>query len=353
MNSNRTHRPGYTLIELIVAAGASTMLMGGLASAIFLSSQTLTPDSTASSDANRSDLVLGQVSADLRHALRFSERSATAATFTVPDRNADGKPETIRYSWSGIVGDPLLYSYNSGTAVSVAADVKQFNLTSLTRAMPNEFGSFPIASAVTYTSFIEAKPDAVFMSLAKPASVAAGDVLVALIAVERNANNKLLAGGGWHRVARLTRGGDLNVAVWWKLAGAYEPASYTFAWTISGKAYGAIMRFSGVDPLNPVNAFATATGASSAPSCPTVTTTVPNTLIVRLGGFEDNAITADNAGMIGHTTITMDSNGSAVSGGAAYSTNATAGPTGAASFALTASKDFVTVTLALKPNTGS
>ena len=40
--------------------------------------------------------------ADLQLATGFTERTTKAATFTVPDRDGDSKPETLRYAWSGV-----------------------------------------------------------------------------------------------------------------------------------------------------------------------------------------------------------------------------------------------------------
>ena len=47
-----------------------------------------------------------QMADDLKLALNFTEQTATAVTFTVPDRNGDAQPETIRYAWTG-AGAPL------------------------------------------------------------------------------------------------------------------------------------------------------------------------------------------------------------------------------------------------------
>src|SRR5262249_36485794 len=44
-------------------------------------------------------------------------------------RNGDANPETVRYAWSGIPGDPLTRSYNGGAPVNVAVGVNAFALT--------------------------------------------------------------------------------------------------------------------------------------------------------------------------------------------------------------------------------
>ena len=146
-SSSRGRRGGYTLIELVVATGSATVLVGGLASTVLISSRALEHDSTPGADANRGALVLAQMAADFGHAQRFIERttptpddsiaqqSATAIAFSLPDRNGDSVRETVRYTWSGTAGDPLMYQFNSKPAVAIAADARQFNLSAMTLQM--------------------------------------------------------------------------------------------------------------------------------------------------------------------------------------------------------------------------
>ncbi|MCX5633119.1 MAG: hypothetical protein NTW93_05560 [Phycisphaerae bacterium] len=51
------------------------------------------------------------------------------------------------------------------------------------------------------------------------------------------------------------------------------------------------------------------------PTSPAVTTTVNNCIILRLGAFDDDAITVDNPGLSGHTTITADESASSAGTG--------------------------------------
>ena len=81
-------------------------------------------------------------------------------------------------------------------------------------------------------------------------------------------------------------------------------------------------------------------------------TTVANTLILRLGGFDHNVITAGLPGLSGHTVINMNSSDDgnfSASGGSAYLLQSVAGDSGTSSFALTKSQEYVTVTIAITP----
>ena len=100
-------RGGYTLVELMVALSASVVLMGGMASAVAVSTRSLSLADTGSGARAISTDVQRDFLADLQRATGFTERTANAVTFTVPDRTGDGRPEKLRYAWSGTAGAPL------------------------------------------------------------------------------------------------------------------------------------------------------------------------------------------------------------------------------------------------------
>lgn len=132
LRSRRGH--GYTLIELVVSMPAATLLMASLASTLFIASQAFEGNGPAVRKSAAGE-VASDLMTDLSEAIRFSERTATAATFTVPDRDGDSNHETIRYAWSGTPGDPLTYEYNGSAPAILASDVQQFDLTYLLRTM--------------------------------------------------------------------------------------------------------------------------------------------------------------------------------------------------------------------------
>jgi hypothetical protein len=163
-------------------------------------------------------------------------------------------------------------------------------------------------------------------------------------------------GGGWTLLNRGSdSGNNMTLGIWWKIAGASEPANYTFTWTGNEQAYGWIMRFTGHDPAAPINVwqFQQGTSTSSTPPCPSVNTTVANTMIVRIGGFDLHAVTIDNPGLPGgYTSITMDESSAtnnACSGGAGCIQQAVSGASGAVNFALTAARRYRTATIAIAP----
>lgn len=144
MNRSRSHnfrcnwprrvlggRAGLTLIELVVSLGLVTLVMAACGSVMLLACRGVGQGAaTAAGLADGDGLVL-QVTADLATALTITEQNARAVTMTVPDRNGDGNPETIRYSWSGTAGADVTRQYNGGAAVAVARNVYRFDLSYL------------------------------------------------------------------------------------------------------------------------------------------------------------------------------------------------------------------------------
>ncbi len=358
-------RSALTLLEMAVCLASSTILVAGLAGSVYLSSQTLPGNENASRQAAQASGVVRDVIADVSLALSFTERTARAMTFTVPDRDGDNQPETIRYAWSGTAGDPLTYQYNSGTVISVATDVQAFNLEGLTRTMLAEAISAPVAGNVVFEEFTESNKvtsGVTSIQVTKPSGTAVGNLLIAAVSVDGDVRTTMPTPSGWTLVSLgptgITAGtAQQTFAVYRKLATSTESSTYTFSWTASKHAYAWIMRFSGHDLTNPINATNMASGASLLPTItsPDVTTTVANAMILRLGGFDGRAIVTDVPGLLLHTPITMDcsrtSGTVSCSGGAGYMTLANAGNSGTSSFVLSGSlgEEFTTITIAIAP----
>jgi len=127
------NRPAYTLIELVIAAGASSLLVGGLCSVVFLAGRALDEGSSNAVETSKAAEALDDTSFEWHHASGFSERADRAVTYKLPDRDADGLDETVRLSWSGTAGDPLQSVRNGGALADLAVDVREFRLAYSTR----------------------------------------------------------------------------------------------------------------------------------------------------------------------------------------------------------------------------
>lgn len=127
-----SRKRAFSLVEMVVALAIMSIIMVSIGSAVVLASRAIPKADDLSITGPRTAALLGRIADDLRYVLYFSERSAHAATWTVPDRDGDHGPETIRYAWSDPgngAGAPLTRQYNGGPAVELASDVHDFTLT--------------------------------------------------------------------------------------------------------------------------------------------------------------------------------------------------------------------------------
>src|SRR3954468_19194914 len=118
---------GFTMIELTVAMVASAFLLVGLGSVMFIARQVAYSPTAASRRAKTADIV-NQISDELRYATVITQQTSQILEFVVADRNNDGTAEKIRYEWSGVAGDPLRRTVNSGTPVDVVTSVYSFSV---------------------------------------------------------------------------------------------------------------------------------------------------------------------------------------------------------------------------------
>ena len=78
-----------------------SVLMFGIGSAILIASHAMPKANDQNQLIRDGASVVDEWSEEVRTALWFIEHTATAMTFTVPDREGNGLPERIRYEWSG------------------------------------------------------------------------------------------------------------------------------------------------------------------------------------------------------------------------------------------------------------
>ena len=287
---------------------------------------------------------------------------------TIPDGSGSTTSKTCHPNMAGAFsldtvpcGNHLLrviYTPDVDTLVRYLAVLPRHKGRVSYRFASAHFGGGGGSDTVWYVGYQQAKrsSDGNSVTISTPGGGSGqGDLLIAAVVTDGNKSGSLSppGGEGWSEVDISQQTGAVTLGVWWKLAGASESPNHQFSWSGNGQeAFGGIMRFSGNDQTNPVHASATNGGSSSWPTCPSVTTTISSTMIVRIGGFDDDDITTDSTGLTGHTDITMDESSSGwgtCSGGAAYRQQAAAGASGTANFSLTSSEQYRTVTISIAP----
>lgn len=165
-----------------------------------------------------------------------------------------------------------------------------------------------------------------------PAGTVAGDLLV--VAISASGNNSFAPLAGWNRITDVTAGGGGNaqaLGIFTRVASTSEPASYTFTQDSSDVAYGFMMRFDGASSVVLEATENTSNGGTG--TAPALTTTLRDTLIVRVIANRDGLAANPGAGniILGHRNITQDGGGSAHAGGA-YVNQALPGDSGTADF---------------------
>src|SRR2546428_2306645 len=207
------------------------------------------------------------------------------------------------------------------------------------------------------------------LTVPKPTGVVSGDVLMPAISF-RGVVPATPSGWTLIRSVSASSGSSsctsptVSLAVYRKVAGASEPASYS--WTVANKAEGIIAAYYNVDTSNPINVENGASQTSSSTSLSTLagccTTTVANTMLV--ASFADGAgNTGFGTGVPGGIPADMSEENEGSSGGTPTSSIAHAGifdgiqdaigATGQKTVTLTSAGVGVAHLLALKPQTAT
>jgi len=217
------------------------------------------------------------------------------------------------------------------------------------------------------------------ITINKPSGVTQGDIMIASIS-ELDVNADALSDpslSGWTLIPGVVNvggGSAKHCALFYKIATASEPASYTFTltgspvppniYTVYTHSIGSIVAFSGVDAANPFDAIGTMNSQlshtpSTGLSAPSITTTTDNCAIVLFGmesyfsgGNVDVSFstwaTATSPGVL---TEIYDATNYYISVGAAWAPMAIHGVTGAGSAILSKSCTWGAILIALKPPT--
>lgn len=115
------------------------------------------------------------------------------------------------------------------------------------------------------------------VTLNKPDGTQAGDLLVAVIA-QANGDTGVTAPSGFTQIRNDPHAAsNVSITSLWKLAGASEPADYTFT-TSAGDKIASMQLIRGAHQTTPINAHNGQTGSATDPVAPSVTTTADRCL---------------------------------------------------------------------------
>lgn len=190
-------------------------------------------------------------------------------------------------------------------------------------------------------------PDVSTLTIPVPAGTASGDLLLAIVSTD--SETTLNTPVGWTLLDQGNSSAAVTMAVYYRIATAAEPASYSFNWGSSEEVAGAILRYSGVSTSDPIGVWGVATGTNNSPTSPSASTANADTRVVRIYGADDDDLAGSPypTGTTGRLNIAGSTDGPSL--GVADAVQAAIGATGSAAFSLSASEQWRALTVVLAP----
>ena len=148
--------------------------------------------------------------------------------------------------------------------------------------------------------------------ITKPAGVVENNLLVAQVTVRGGTGIGAITSPGWTSTApgwATLRQDYTNVnasQTFWKVAGAAEPANYTWSWgATTAKASGGIIALKGVDNAAPVDQFGGSINGTSTNNilAPSITTQTANTMLIGLFGSTSSPSTRRHSPSVDDRTV--------------------------------------------------
>jgi N,N-dimethylformamidase beta subunit-like protein/uncharacterized protein DUF4082/cadherin-like protein/Big-like domain-containing protein/purple acid phosphatase-like protein len=141
------------------------------------------------------------------------------------------------------------------------------------------------------------------LEIPAPSGLARGDFMLAAVNVRSNVGEvaspaQIVTPAGW-RLLRMSTSTGLVQATFYRFLGRATPTSYTWTLTRPGPASGGIVAYIGTDSERPIDAaLAKSNSSSTSITAPSITTTVPNTMLVGVFGVAVNGAVTPPAGMV-------------------------------------------------------
>ncbi len=200
-------------------------------------------------------------------------------------------------------------------------------------------------------SATNASTGATTLVISKPTSTASGDFLVAGITVTGGSGAGLTAPSGWTLIQRTNNASNVALFTYYRWAGGSEPTTYTWTVSPSARASGGILRYTGVNPSNPINGTSTNTGSGTAVTANSITTTSAQTAVVAFYGTGTSTTFTPPSGSPTATERFDVKNANAAGPSTESSTlaEATAGATGTKAATAAASGQWAAQMIALNP----
>jgi hypothetical protein len=139
--------------------------------------------------------------------------------------------------------------------------------------------------------------------LNKPAGTVANDVMIAHVSAAGAAATTITLPTGWNVIRRDNSTSSVASVAYFKVAGASEPATYTWTISPSNSASGGIASYYNVDTSSPIDAHSGLfTDDSPVMTAPSVVTTTPADMLLFIGSVQVGTTVTPPSGMTGRWT---------------------------------------------------
>lgn len=121
-----------TLLEVLTASALFALLLGGMASSVFLARMTAYEAGDNSTTASDISAAFFWMSQDIAEAVSIEHATVDRLAITVPDRDGDGSGEAVIYSWVASASQ-IERQINGGTPEPLVAGLSNFDFGYVTR----------------------------------------------------------------------------------------------------------------------------------------------------------------------------------------------------------------------------
>ena len=189
------------------------------------------------------------------------------------------------------------------------------------------------------------------LTLTKPVAVVAGSVMIAHLGYNAGSNKSttVTKPTGWVQIGLQVNNGNWWQSVFYKVATASEPTSYTFTISRTSNIVGGILAYSGVDNIAPIDDTITQIGATAATTqtAPTASASTNGDVLVNFWTYlVSTTATSYAAGLTGNYTLSTSN----VGGASASKALNNAGATGTTTSTTAASAKWIAHTILLLPS---
>ena len=210
------------------------------------------------------------------------------------------------------------------------------------------------ATLPVYQSFNEGKcEEATSVVVNKPSGVVEGDLMIAFCSTDGYTETHTAPSASWNKIIKDVANGGSTFSIWYKIADASEPSTYTFSNDSNEEFYAWIIRITGHSATSPIHkiSFLDSGGDNSSQArCPVLTTDHDDCLIIRAFSADDGDISVDS-GWESATNITVDKSSTSAgecSGGCAWENKATAGLISTEDCTFTSAEQWTAITIAIR-----